>query len=328
MYFFSSFPTSRVAALGVALLTAAACNRSTPAANTTAPTAHAHALATATDPHAGHAGMQAGASGAMPSAAIAHGAPTDMTRGHRVVITTDPPEVRPNVPVNLLLDPQDPSGTRVTRLAVVHEKLLHFIMVSRDLSFFAHEHPVRRDDGTLALRYTFPAAGEYVLFSDFTPEGGSQVVAPTPLRVAGTAPPAVSLVPDADLTQAKTFGTFSVTMTPTTREAGRMSMLSFAITRGGAAVTDLRPYLGALGHCVIISEDTTAFLHSHPMEQPSAPGTVMFHTTFPRPGRYKIWAEFRPAGETLLTSYIVEVTAPSGAPAPSAPAGEHGAHAH
>lgn len=307
--------TMGAAALGATLF-AAACNRTTPATNTTAPTAHAHDHGTPADPHAGHAGMNMGA------------APADMTRGHRVVIATTPPEVRAGTPVELVLDPQDPAGARVTRLAVVHEKLLHFIMVSRDLSFFAHEHPVRRDDGTLALRYTFPAAGEYVLFSDFTPEGGTQVVAPTTLRVAGTAPPAVPLVPDADLTQAKTFGTFSVTMTPTTREAGRMSMLSFAITRGGSPVTDLRPYLGALGHCVIISEDTTAFLHSHPMAEPSAPGTVMFHTTFPRPGRYKIWAEFRPAGETLITSYVVDVTAPSGASAPTAQGDEHGAHAH
>src|SRR5204863_3198577 len=60
-----------------------------------------------------------------------------------------------------------PDGSPVTKLEVVHEKILHLLMVSKDLSWFAHEHPVLGDDGTFTLRFTFPRGGIYVLYHDF-----------------------------------------------------------------------------------------------------------------------------------------------------------------
>ena len=48
--------------------------------------------------------------------------------------------------------------------------------------------------------------------------------------------------------------------------AERESQLAFRLERDGEPVTDLTPYIGALGHCVIISEDTQTYLHSHPQQ--------------------------------------------------------------
>ena len=49
------------------------------------------------------------------------------------------------------------------------------------------------------------------------------------------------------------------------------------------------PYLGALGHVVIIDQDVEQFIHVHPV---SAHETV-FKTQFDKPGLYKLWAEFK-----------------------------------
>jgi hypothetical protein len=75
-----------------------------------------------------------------------------------------------------------------------------------------------------------------------------------------------------------------------------------------------------MGHCVIISEDTQQFLHSHPEQlfppRPDAVGgpDVAFHTRFPHPGRYKVWGQFKRGNEVLIADYVVDVK-PSPLPA-------------
>jgi len=251
-----------------------------------------------TDDHAGHAGLD--------HAPVAVG-PYRMTASPATPIEA-------GTPAAMTFELLAPDGSRVGKLTVAHEKLLHLIIVSKDLAFFAHQHPVQQPDGRLLLDVTFPAPGDYLLFGDFTPEGGAQAIARTPITVAGTAPAATALV-SAPLPSHATFGDFEVTLSSAAPLiAGGAAMLGFEVRAHGALVTDLRNYLGARGHCVIIGEDSTTFLHSHPMGAADAP-KVEFHTVFPKPGRYKVWAELRPGGATLIASFVVDV-APGLAPAP------------
>src|SRR6266496_4914532 len=56
-------------------------------------------------------------------------------------LTVSPPPV-PGHTVHLAFDVFDPwKGNPVTKFAVVHEKLFHAFIVSRDLQFFVHDHP-------------------------------------------------------------------------------------------------------------------------------------------------------------------------------------------
>ena len=55
-------------------------------------------------------------------------------------------------------------------------KKIHLLIVSKDLSYFAHEHPVEKEEGYYVLSHTFPTGGEYVLFADYTPIGGHEKV--------------------------------------------------------------------------------------------------------------------------------------------------------
>lgn len=228
----------------------------------------------------------------------------------------------------MVFDPRTQAGERVPELAIVHEKPLHFLFVSRDLSFFAHEHPVPQPDGTLAIELEFPPAGEYLAFADFTPKGATPQIVRKPVTVAGDAAEAKPLVLD-DRSKPKAFGDFRVALGPAVMAAGGSgAMLEFVIQRGDAPVKELRPYLGAMGHCVIISEDTTEFLHSHPQEEQGPKAHVVaFHTTFPKPGKYKVWGQFDVAGEMLIADYVVEVVA-EGTTAGAAPTDPHEDHLH
>ena len=205
---------------------------------------------------------------------------------------------------------RDPEGGLITRLETVHEKQLHFLIMSRDLGFFAHEHPGRKENGELVLDFTFPRAGEYALFGDYKPEGGRSTVSVARINVRGSG---VMKDPDLrkdDLRDAKRVGAFEVKLDQMLH--GAESMLTFTITRDGRPVSDLRPYLGALGHLVIVDATVSSLLHGHPMEGGET-GKVSFHTKFQSRGLYKLWAEFRPEGRPLRADFVIEAQESAGA---------------
>jgi YHS domain-containing protein len=81
------------------------------------------------------------------------------------------------------------NGTLETKFQTVHEKLMHLIVVSSDLSYFSHEHPKLGADGRFRLRRTFPGAGQYWLFADFTPQDGMNQLLRVGVKVSGAAAP-------------------------------------------------------------------------------------------------------------------------------------------
>ncbi len=76
------------------------------------------------------------------------------------------------------------------------------------------------------------------------------------------------------------------------------------------AVTDIQPWLGAMGHLLLVDQDGVTFVHSHPDERrPDAgrSGTVPFLVRFPKPGLYRGWAQFQRHGQVLTADFIVRV---------------------
>lgn len=244
------------------------------------------------------------------------------------------------------------AGQSVTSFEVVHEKKLHLLIVTADLARFAHEHPELQPDGSFVLDTTFPVAGHYRLFSDFKATDRAGAVLTTDVVVDGPVPAAQALVAS-ELKAARTVDGFEVRFTSTPPTAGVSKALSFLVTKGGKPVTDLEPYLGAMGHLVIIGSDVTTFLHAHPEDHAppghvdaagsaphahGAPGVVSFATTFPRPGLYKAWAQFQVKGKPVVADFVFDVPAgpPGEAPASGAPHdaahgaahGDQGAHQH
>ncbi len=244
-----------------------------------------------------------------------------------LVVTATPP-LAAGTPSALALEVDDSAGARVTAFDVVHEKLLHLIVVNADLSFFSHVHPELQPDGTFRLTdFVPPAPGSYFLYGDHRPTGGAPQVARATVRVPGDPPLPLEAAVDT-LPITRTSGPFTVTLSSKAPlVAGTDAVLQYAISEGDKPVTDLRNYLGALGHCVGISRDNENYVHSHPLGA-SVDGRVDFHTIFPAPGSYRVWAEFRPRGEVLLINVDVTVVA-AGAATPDAPAAhDHGPHAH
>ncbi len=266
----------------------------------------------------------------------------------RADFRTEPTEIKAGEPATLSFTVKNNQGATVKDLQVVHEKPMHLLVVSNDLSEFYHIHPEPQTDGSLKVTHTFPNGGAYKLYADFTPPGATQIVDRLDVNVAGGARPRVALVEDKS--NVKTIDGLRVTMKPDKPlRAGEELMLNFAVAdaKTGKPTTDLQPYLGALAHFVIISEDTTDFLHAHPMtkdemaemgggshgemngmahddaeskphshdaaelkdkaKSDESPSEVAAHTTFPRPGLYKVWAQFQRNNRVITVPYTVRV---------------------
>ncbi|MEZ4822521.1 MAG: heavy metal-binding domain-containing protein [Ignavibacteria bacterium] len=218
---------------------------------------------------------------------------------------------------------------QVKELDVVHEKILHLIIVSKNLAYFDHLHPEMNSDGSLSVKTKFEKGGKYILFADLTPKGeNSNQVFDIPLVVEGNPVEEISMAPRNSF---ETDGyTASMTTDLTESVINKSTEIVVDIKKNGQDVTNLKNYLGALGHMVIISEDASLYLHVHPMEQEtgeekehdhsgsgemkmdsdkmtkSGP-SVAFHTEFPEAGIYKVFAQFNPGGKLITTNFVIKV---------------------
>jgi hypothetical protein len=261
---------------------------------------------------------------------------TDAAKAFSIEFNSEPGEIQAGQPATLAFTVKDKQGAVVKDLAIVHEKPMHVLVVSADLAEFYHIHPEQKQsDGSYRVEHTFPNGGAYRIYTDFTPKDAVQVVEQIDVRVAGQERPKQPLVADTNFE--KSVDGLKVVMTPdSTVEAGKELMLNFqafdAVTNKPA--TDLQNYLGELAHFVLISEDMKDFVHAHPMSKGEMDGTkkgdghaadghehstmegtttkpsaseVAAHTSFPRSGLYKVWAQFQRGGRVITVPFVVSV---------------------
>jgi hypothetical protein len=209
-------------------------------------------------------------------------------------------------------------ATPLTAYEPTHERDLHLIVVRRDLSLFQHLHPVRNAAGEWSVPLQLPAAGTYRVFADFAPAdaGGSEdgdahaeptsITLGTDIAVAGAYVPAALPTPVARAT----VDGYDVTLSGTPA-AGRETELTFTVQRDGVPISGLQPYLGAFGHLVSLRAGDLAYLHTHPAQEAKAGTTggpdVRFATTFPTPGSYRLFLDFRVAGSVRTAAFTVTV---------------------
>ena len=193
----------------------------------------------------------------------------------------------------------------------MHERIFHLFVVSHDLQYFAHVHPMPSHDGRLTITLTVPAAGAYQLIADFLPEGGSpQLIQRSFLTVGydGRLADVPTLATD---TGDKSVAGTHVTLVMPDPIAGREQLLTFQLTeaRDGGPIHDLELFLGAPGHLLVVSADLAIAMHQHPTPElaPSPESTVVFQVLFPRRGTYRLWAQFQRSGRIITVPFTVHV---------------------
>lgn len=198
-------------------------------------------------------------------------------------------------------------GGRIDKFDTNHEKLLHLMVISKDLSYFNHIHPEYKGNGVFEIENDFPAGGEYRLIADFKPSGGDAMTKMEWVRIEGESAKPIPVVPDARLD--KTVEGKQVKLAIDQLAANKELTLTFSIRdeKTGQPITDLQPYLGAIGHVVVLTEDGEQYVHVHADEGQGTGPDAVFETSFPKSGIYKIWGQFQRNNRVFTVSYVVNV---------------------
>lgn len=214
---------------------------------------------------------------------------------------------QPNTDTTIDVQINDDNGKPVDNFDISHEKQMHLIVVSKDLSFFNHIHPEYKGNGRFEVKTRFPAAGEYKLIADYVPTGGSATNKSTWITIEGAAPEAKPIKPDNELV--KIADGVEATLSYEHLMAGMDLNLTFHLVDANSKkpITDLEPYLGAVGHVVIMSADAEKYIHVHPADEKSTGPDAVFMTNFPESGVYKVWGQFQRGGKTFIVPFVIDV---------------------
>ncbi len=254
-----------------------------------------------------------------------------------VDMETSPAEITAGKPATIVFTIRDQDGRPVRDLAITHDRILHVVIISDDLSVFGHIHAEDRgpitaemkDNARFPVSFTFPKAGRYNIALDFA-TGGRSFSELLDLDVDGS--PAMGTV-KRDLSRVKDFNGYHVKLTVSPEEpvAGKQTTLRYMFTRNGVPVADIEPYLSAAMHLAVINEGMQHyFVHAHgdrpgAMHHMGHEGHMATHVghsvpagtkfgpeieasvVFPVPGVYKIFSEIRHDGKVLPIDFMVDV---------------------
>jgi hypothetical protein len=218
-------------------------------------------------------------------------------------LSLSPRTPRPGERVDLLFTIKDPkNGAPINRFEVVHEKLFHMFIVSQDLSFFLHDHPVTSADGAFRYQGSLPKPGMYRLLTDYYPTGGTPQLTAKTIFVAGGHLVTAHPEPDLSGKHAENLDV-ELTMEPQFPLAGLKTMLFFHLK----PAEGLEQYLGAWAHMLAASDDLIDLMHTHPFLADGGP-QVQFNMIFPRARTYRLWVQFQRKGIVNTAVFTVPVS--------------------
>ena len=236
---------------------------------------------------------------------------------------TDPAQLAAGKPGLLSFTPKIRGNENApVPLDLVHEKKMHLILVSDDLSRFDHVHPEFSEAGSYDIRVLgtgenfsngrghnetrFETGGKYWAFADYKPLGGLNRVDRIELNIAG---PSVKPVAYSQQKLHADIDGYTVSLEGDHFSSGQQH-IPVSIKKNGNAVdpAGFENYLGEKAHLVFIETASKAFVHTHPSAKD---GHLEIHTTFPAPGTYRGWLQFQTDGQVHTADFVIRVAAGS-----------------
>ncbi|MGF7029918.1 hypothetical protein J2T17_000823 [Paenibacillus mucilaginosus] len=257
--------------------------------------------------HEGHGQHQETPAAGQKDEHAGHGGEAKTELSTKAVWKLNPAQPQAGQDTSVSIQIQDDKGQPVEKFDLNHEKQLHLIAVSKDLSYFDHIHPEYKGKGVFEITTKLPAGGAYKLFADYVPTGSTATTKSEWIQVGGGAPAAKAPEPESKLT--KVVDGKEISLQIDGLAAGKEVMLTYHLSDAATKkpIENLEPYLGAVGHVVILDEAAEQYLHVHPMDEKAKGPEAQFMTTFPKSGIYKIWGQFQQGGKTFIVPFVVKV---------------------
>ncbi len=202
-------------------------------------------------------------------------------------------------------------GVQIKDFLKTHTKELHLIIVSPDMEEFYHMHPVLQNDGSFLLSgFVFPREIRYTMFFDLQPAETSGILLNREVTVGAGEIPSLQLQSSQFPVKAGGVSLNLVTDPPEPRSIGMTEMrFTFSDAKTGSPISDIKSYLGAAAHLVMLPESFD-YLHVHPIGNfPTDPieidalnfgPEIVFHASFPKEGFYKGWMQLERRGKNMI----------------------------
>jgi heavy metal-binding protein len=211
---------------------------------------------------------------------------------------------RAGEPLDLTFKIKDPkTGAPVVKFELVHEKLFHMFVVSQDMQYFLHDHPVMTRPGTFRYAGSLPRPGMYRVLADYYPSNATPQLTARTVIVPGGSLEAPKLAADLEPKHTANLDVELVTE-PAEPVAGFKTMLFFRVK----PAEGLEQYLGAWGHMLAASDDLIDLIHTHPFLADGGP-QIQFNVIFPRARTYRVWVQFQRKGTVNTAAFTIPVSA-------------------
>jgi hypothetical protein len=208
---------------------------------------------------------------------------------------------------------------RMSFLVPDHGKLMHMFMVRAEtMDVFAHLHPQRRDSLTFETQLPSLPAGKYWIFADVSWASGFNETLTDTVTIGSGAVTVAYTPEDAKLSPDDTFFQTNAILTNTVTAgadiilcgkpgikttlpdkssiiwqqdasepllSGKLYLLRFSALDPAGAPMKLEPYLGMMGHAVVMKDDGSVYIHLHPVGSYSTASQQTMITRIEETGR-------------------------------------------
>lgn len=241
-------------------------------------------------------------------------------RSYTVEVTSSTDGIKPGQAATITYRIKNNKGEIVKNFEIAHEKIMHFIVVRKDLQEFQHLHPdFNKTTREFSIMVTFPTDGWYRIFPDFIPaksEDNPQLLPTTLFHdiIVGNLNAYQPQSVIADTLHKKIVDGYEITsIMPQELKAGTPLVYRLTIAQNGQLVRNLETYLGARGHSIILKADTLDFIHTHVESDDGFDSNLTFPTLFREAGRYKIFTQFQHKGRIITIDHVISVAPNTGA---------------
>lgn len=190
------------------------------------------------------------------------------------------------------------SGKPISNLGIVHDKIMHVVLVRNDLKHFDHVHPEMNEAGIFSAPYIFSSSGLYRIWVDFTIDGMQHIIdfdinVPSNLEAG-----------EKDMLN----GIKVNFKSPKEIMAGKEIDLEFEIfDENNKPIAITEKFLGANAHLIDIDEKLEEFDHNHD-EKFDKDNVISFRHEFSKSGRHRLWVQFLVNNRVKTASFDLMVT--------------------
>ena len=249
-----------------------------------------------------------------------HGDPhtTESTETYAVDLLSSPKDIKTGALTRITYKIKNDKEETVKNFQVVHESIMHLIVVRKDLQDFQHLHPTFNSaTGEFTIDISFNKPGPYRLYADFTPATfednpeSKPSVAVFDISI-GDVKKYKAQVVSATQEQAQKVDGYDITYSVEpfeSRTTQKDVTYTLNISKNGKPVTTLQPYLGEIGHSVLINAKTLEYYHTHagtPTTDKKGP-EIPFTAFLSESGTYKAFSQFKHDEKVITSEYVFEL---------------------